>query len=49
MMHDERFYEEPDNFNPDRFESEGASRPRIDPREAVFGFGRRYIFLLNTY
>ncbi|EJD40887.1 cytochrome P450 [Auricularia subglabra TFB-10046 SS5] len=43
MLHDERAYEDPLQFNPDRFLSEnGRLNPNaVDPRTAAFGFGRR--------
>ncbi|EJD04922.1 cytochrome P450 [Fomitiporia mediterranea MF3/22] len=42
MMHDERNYDDPMTFNPDRFiESGKVASSILDPRMAVFGFGRR--------
>lgn len=41
MMHDDRHYRSPDIFDPDRFEAHHPFPPKVDPREAVFGFGRR--------
>ncbi|KAF7324453.1 Cytochrome P450 [Mycena sanguinolenta] len=38
MMHDETVYPDPFVFNPERFM---GSNPQPDPREFVFGFGRR--------
>ncbi|TFK48739.1 cytochrome P450 [Heliocybe sulcata] len=38
FMHDPDIYTDPMNFNPDRFL---GSQPEQDPREYVFGFGRR--------
>ncbi|EMD33482.1 hypothetical protein CERSUDRAFT_118062 [Gelatoporia subvermispora B] len=41
ILHDEQHYDNPFDFNPDRFvPQEGASAP-LDPREASFGYGRR--------
>ncbi|KDR69562.1 hypothetical protein GALMADRAFT_77321 [Galerina marginata CBS 339.88] len=37
FTHDEDIYESPEQFNPDRFLSQGVP----DPRTMVFGFGRR--------
>lgn len=41
MMHDKNRFRDPGSFNPDRFESNNGIDPKIDPRSAVFGFGRR--------
>jgi hypothetical protein len=38
MMHDEDVYPDPFVFDPERFM---GSSPQADPRECVFGFGRR--------
>ncbi|KAK0214140.1 cytochrome P450 [Armillaria fumosa] len=38
MCHDPRIYPNPEEFNPIRFL---GSSPQLDPRELVFGFGRR--------
>jgi cytochrome P450 len=43
-MRDERYYQEPDQFNPDRFLVKtvgGLNEEDYDPRGVVFGFGRR--------
>ncbi len=40
MMHDESTYENPFEFNPDRFDCENPPR---DPHLVAFGFGRRWI------
>lgn len=37
MTRDEKVYEDPEIFRPERFETSGTK----DPREIVFGFGRR--------
>jgi len=41
MAHNPRLYENPEIFNPTRFLREGGREPELDPREIVFGFGRR--------
>jgi hypothetical protein len=45
MTHDERAYERPMQFRPERFLGE---HPERDPRELVFGFGRRCVRLLQV-
>lgn len=42
MLHDDKFYVKPDEFDPDRFLPRGDSQPEPDPTRAAFGFGRRY-------
>jgi Cytochrome P450 len=39
MLHDETLYKDPMAFNPDRFIGDNKE---LDPRNLVFGFGRRY-------
>ena len=41
MMRDPRRYTSPDQFNPDRFLATEGTEPEYDPRNVVFGFGRR--------
>ncbi|KNZ80387.1 O-methylsterigmatocystin oxidoreductase [Termitomyces sp. J132] len=42
MLHDEKFYPDPFEFNPDRFIKDGKLNPDVkDPIHAAFGFGRR--------
>lgn len=42
MTHNEEIYSDPFNFNPDRFIGLDKEETRkIDPRNIVFGFGRR--------
>ncbi|KAE9394946.1 cytochrome P450 [Gymnopus androsaceus JB14] len=44
MCHDEETYKSPDIFNPDRFinvEGDGLDISVLDPRQMIFGFGRR--------
>lgn len=49
ILHDEKVYFRPFSFNPERFlSSDGSPRDDIlDPRNFVFGLGRRYILLLS--
>ena len=45
MTRDEEVYPEAASFKPERFIKNGALNKEIrDPRDIVFGFGRRYIF-----
>ncbi|KAG7095593.1 hypothetical protein E1B28_006323 [Marasmius oreades] len=41
MMHDESVYPNPDVFDPDRFTGIDGRKVEEDPRQVVFGFGRR--------
>ncbi|KAK1218838.1 hypothetical protein PQX77_018454 [Marasmius sp. AFHP31] len=41
MMHDESVYPNPDTFDPDRFTGLNGRKVENDPRQVVFGFGRR--------
>ena len=41
-MHDPAVYENPDEFNPDRFIKDGRIDANLrDPAQYIFGFGRR--------
>lgn len=42
LMHDPRVYKNPMDFNPERFM---GPNPEMDPKNACFGFGRRYVSL----
>ncbi|KAK1224096.1 hypothetical protein PQX77_008426 [Marasmius sp. AFHP31] len=41
MMHDETVYSNPEVFDPDRFTGLNGRKVEDDPRQVVFGFGRR--------
>ncbi|KAJ7092872.1 cytochrome P450 [Mycena belliarum] len=43
MAHDPRVYPNPMLFNPERFLAKDGKKNELDPREIVFGFGRRKI------
>ena len=42
MLRDPRRYSCPEQFNPERFLARDGFEPETDPRQMVFGFGRRY-------
>jgi cytochrome P450 len=45
MTRDEEVYPDPESFKPERFLKNGTLNKEIrDPRDIVFGFGRRYVF-----
>ena len=45
MAHDPSHYPNPDEFYPERFEKmDKATADLLDPRNYVFGFGRRYVY-----
>ena len=42
ILYDEKFYSQPELFNPDRFMKDGKINPDVfDPMTVAFGFGRR--------
>lgn len=48
MLRDPRRYSSPEQFNPERFVARDGFEPETDPRQMVFGFGRRYALLLPS-
>jgi hypothetical protein len=47
MTRDEEVYPDAESFKPERFINNGdLNRAIRDPRDIVFGFGRRYVFLM---
>ena len=46
MTRDEEVYPDAESFKPERFIKNGILNKEIrDPRDIVFGFGRRYVLL----
>jgi hypothetical protein len=46
MTRDEEVYPDPESFKPERFLKNGTLNKEIrDPRDIIFGFGRRYVCL----
>jgi hypothetical protein len=47
MTRDEQMYPEAELFNPERFMTQnGKEADQTDPRDFVFGFGRRQVFVV---
>jgi cytochrome P450 len=47
MLYNEEVYPSPNVFNPDRFIKDGVLNQEIqDPRDIVFGFGRRFVHFI---
>ena len=42
MLRDERFWDNPTEFRPERFLQE-LKEGQVDPKSLVFGFGRRFV------
>jgi len=50
MTRDERMYPEPELFNPDRFMNQDKTEADLtDPKDFIFGFGRRQVVMLLTW
>jgi cytochrome P450 len=43
MTRDEQMYPEAGLFNPERFMNQNGKEAETDPRDFVFGFGRRQV------
>ena len=41
FAHDPELYHDPMNFSPERFLDADGRPPELDPKNVVFGFGRR--------
>ena len=41
MLHDERVWDNPTEFRPERFLQE-LKKGQVDPKSLIFGFGRRF-------
>ena len=49
MTRDEEVYPDPESFKPERFIKDGTLNKNIrDPRDIVFGFGRRCVLFRFT-
>lgn len=44
FLHDPEVHENPEEFRPERFVKTDTHEPERDPRQTVFGFGRRFVF-----
>jgi cytochrome P450 len=40
MLRDERFWDNPEEFKPERF-LQGLKEGQVDPKSLIFGYGRR--------
>jgi hypothetical protein len=50
MTRDEEVFPDAESFEPERFIKEGVLNKEVrDPRDILFGFGRRCIFLFSLY
>ena len=49
ILHDENLYPSPSTFDPSRFMKDGKRSDTLrDPRDALFGFGRRFVHPVNS-
>jgi len=48
MLRDERFWDDPAAFKPERFLGE-PKEGQIDPKSLIFGFGRRFVIHLPGF
>lgn len=49
MNHDPDVFDEPDKFTPERWLKDDSGEEKDDLRLWTFGFGRRYVFVYDSY
>lgn len=49
MNHDPDVFDEPDKFMPERWLKDDSGEAKDDLRLWTFGFGRRYVFVYDSY